>query len=968
MSAPDHADSAKPRRRRVYVPAVGPRLKKLLYFIFGLLALLGANSAYLVAITALEWFTGNTYQSPFYLLMFLGHLVLGLVLIVPFLIFATIHIKNARKRKNRRAVRVGYALFFVFLLILASGVLLMRVGGFDLKNPEVRSLVYWMHVITPLVAGWLYWLHRLAGAPIKWRIGLGYLGVVGTAVVLMIGLHSEDPRKWNVVGPEEGAEYFHPSLARTLTGQFIPAKSLMMDEYCLKCHEDIHAGWKDSVHHFSSFNNPAYLASITETREVMLERDGSVKSSRWCAGCHDPVPFFSGAFDDPEFDMLHDPTASAGITCTVCHAITSVNSSQGNADYTIEEPMHYPFAYSDNSILQWINNQLVKAKPALHKKTFLKPLHKTSEFCAACHKVHLPEEVTRYKEFLRGQNHYDSFLLSGVSGHGARSFYYPPVAETNCNGCHMPLEASDDFGARRFDGSDALQIHDHLFPSANTAMAWLRDRDQIIEAHREFNEGVMRVDIFGVRDGGTLDGELHAPLRPDVPTLKPGHSYLLETVIRTLRMGHHFSQGTADSNEIWLDVTVRSGDRVIGRSGGLDEANANQVDPWSHFVNVFMLDKNGDRIDRRNAQDIVVPLYNHQIPPGAAQTVHYRLDLPPDLTAPVTVDVKLQYRKFDSTYMDFVARHGQPGGQPIRGYQPGEPWHNELPVMTLAEDTVTFPVEGVDIAVDPQPPHIGETWQRWNDYGIGSFLKGKAELRQAGDAFRKVEQLGRYDGPLNLARVLLREAGSGQLDEAVDALERAGRFEDPPPPSWTLNWLNGLANMQQGRFREAEANFRSVLDTRIPERNLDFSKDYVVINLLGETLFERAKQQRGEANAETRDALLQEAIGQFHKTLEMDSENVTAHYNLGLLYGLTDDQEKSAWHRDRHEAYKPDDTIRGRVVGLARQQYPAANASAEPVVIYDLQRPGAPGLSNADEPAAGKTGKQKTDGAEEGAE
>ncbi len=53
-----------------------------------------------------------------------------------------------------------------------------------------------------------------------------------------------------------------------------------------------------------------------------------------------------------------------------------------------------------------------------------------------------------------------------------------------------------------------------------------------------------------------------------------------------------------------------------------------QVDPWSHFVNVFMLDRRGDRIARRNAQDIFVPLYNHQIPPGAGQTVHYALHVP----------------------------------------------------------------------------------------------------------------------------------------------------------------------------------------------------------------------------------------------------------------------------------------------------------------------------------------------------
>ena len=199
------------------------------------------------------------------------------------------------------------------------------------------------------------------------------------------------------------------------------------------------------MHRFSSFNNPPYLASVTETREVALKRDGNVQASRWCAGCHDPVPFFSGAFDDPKFDTISHPTAHAGITCTVCHAITHVNSTRGNADYTIEEPLHYPFAFSDNAVLQWVNNQLVKAKPAFHKKTFLKDFHKTAEFCSTCHKVHLPLELNHYKEFLRGQNHYDPFLLSGVSGHGARSFYYPPKAKTNCSGCHMPLKPSERF-------------------------------------------------------------------------------------------------------------------------------------------------------------------------------------------------------------------------------------------------------------------------------------------------------------------------------------------------------------------------------------------------------------------------------------------------------------------------------------------------------------------------------------------
>ncbi len=203
---------------------------------------------------------------------------------------------------------------------------------------------------------------------------------------------------------------------------------------------------------------------MSETRQVALKRDGNVKASRWCAGCHDVVPFFSGAFDDPNFDIAIIRRRKAGITCTACHAITHVNSTRGNADYTIEEPMHYPFAYSSNALLQYVNNQLVKAKPEFHKKTFLKPLHKTAEFCSTCHKVSLPQELTNYKEFLRGQNHYDTFLLSGVSGHNARSFYYPPKAEANCNGCHMPLKASQDFGANYFNPTnDDDAVHPRSF-------------------------------------------------------------------------------------------------------------------------------------------------------------------------------------------------------------------------------------------------------------------------------------------------------------------------------------------------------------------------------------------------------------------------------------------------------------------------------------------------------------------------
>lgn len=921
----DSIGNGPPPAKRKREPVVGPRLKILLYVIFGLVAVLGANSAYLLSITVLEETTGNLYQNYFYQMMFLAHLVLGLLLLGPVVVFGIAHMMKAWGRPNRRAARVGYALFAVSLALLFSGVALMRVEGFELRNPSSRSIAYWAHVATPVLAVWLYILHRLAGPKIQWRVGLGWAAGVAVVVVGMVLMHAQDPRKWNVAGPKEGQKYFEPSLARTATGNFIPAKTMMMDNYCMKCHEDAYAGWFHSSHRMSSFNNKPYLFSVRETRKVSLERDGNLKAARWCAGCHDVVPFFSGAFDDPNFDDERDPTAHAGITCTACHAITHVNSPRGNADYTIEEPAHYPFAFSENRLLQYVNNQLIKAKPDFHKKTFLKPLHKTSEFCSTCHKVSIPYEVNHYKEWLRGQNHHDSFLLSGVSGHNAKSFYYPPVARENCAECHMPLKESGDFGAKDFDGKGKLSIHDHFFPGANTGVAHINQFTNAVAAHQAFLKDSLRVDIFGVKEDGRIDGELRAPIRPAAPALKPGKTYLIETVLRTLTLGHAFTQGTADSNEVWVDAKVTSGGRVIGRTGGLGPLE--RVDPWSHFVNIYMLDRHGNRIDRRNPQDIFTPLYNNQIPPGAGQVVHLELVVPEGLTEAVEVEVKLQYRKFDTTYMEYVFGKGHT---------------NDLPITTIAADRVVLPVEGGAPAATNALSAVPE-WQRWNDYGIGLLLKGdkgseKGELAQAEQAFKRVEELGRADGPLNLARVYLKE---GRLDEAVAALGRAVKF-DPPAPRWTVAWFTGLVNKQNGYLDEAIREFRAVLEDRSAEmdkRKLDFSKDYEVINELGQTYFERAKRERANPGEQTR--FLRLAVEQFNATLALDPENLAAHYNLGLILAQLGDEAAAAAHRREHEKYRPDDNARDQAIAIHRRANKAADHAAQAIVIYPLNREGA---------------------------
>jgi hypothetical protein len=908
------------------LPAIGPGLRPCLRAVFGLFALLCVDSVYLSAISALEAATGEVYQNWFYLLAFAAHLGLGILLIVPAAVFSAVHLARTRHRRNRRAVRAGYGLLAAVVVLLLSGLALVRVDGLSLPlDTAGRRVVYWLHALVPLLVIGLFVLHRLAGPRLKWRVGARWAAVsLGVALVGAV-LHAQDPRAWHRAGSPEGARYFEPSLARTTTGAFIPAEVLQDDE-CRLCHADAHDTWARSAHRFSSFNNPAYLFAVRETRRVSLERDGDVRAARFCAGCHDPVPFFAGRFDDPAFDDVNDPTAHAGITCTVCHAVSHVNSVRGNADFTLDEPVAYPFTRSDVPTLRWVGRQLIKARPALHKKTFLKPLHREASFCGTCHKVHLPEALNRYK-WLRGQNHYDSFWQSGVAGHAVAAFYAPPKAQTDCRGCHMPLIPSTDVSAAIRDDSGRPTIHDHLFPGANTALPVLTaqpDAAATIARHEAFLRGSVRVDLFGLRADGALDGALAAPLDPLRPSLRPGAPHLVEVVVRTLRVGHHLTQGTADSNELWLEVrAVDAAGRVLGESGGLDPAGA--LDPWAHRVNVYMLDRAGQRIDRRNAQDIFVPLYDNQIPPGAADAVHFRLAVPADVVGPVTLSARLRYRKFDTVFL----RHFQTDDA-----------HNTLPVVDLAEDTVTLPVGPGDAppaAVTPGPPRpdAPPEWERWNDYGIGLLRKARGrQLAQAEEAFREVERLGRPEGPLNLARVYLLDGRTAT--EAPLALARATQMPVPLGAPWTHRFLGALVEKENGRLTVALEHLQSLLVDAFPEaagRGFDFSQDLRLLNEIGQTAWLLAV---AEPPGPSRSDRLRIAREGFERALRVDPEDLAAHWGLSFVAEADGDPVRAAHHRAEHARYKPDDNARDAAAAVARR-VPWANHAAEPVVVYELR-------------------------------
>jgi tetratricopeptide (TPR) repeat protein len=335
-----------------------------------------------------------------------------------------------------------------------------------------------------------------------------------------------------------------------------------------------------------------------------------------------------------------------------------------------------------------------------------------------------------------------------------------------------------------------------------------------------------------------------------------------------------------------------------------------------------VLDGQGKRIDRRNGQDIFVALYNHQIPPGAATVVHYLLEVPLDVQGPVAIEAHLNYRKFDATYL----RHIQ--GERFTA--------NDLPVTVMASDRLLLPLRTQQDSPGEQPAPKIRPGERWSDYGIGLLREGdsgsgKGELRQAEQAFKQAEALGESTGALNLARVYFKE---GQLEQAATALRRAGEQQAPP---WTIAWFSALIDRENGYLETATGTLQSIINNQFAaarERGFDFSYDVRVLNELGRTLYERSRQLRDEQRLE----MLEQVRSWFDRTLQIDPENLAAHYNLGQVHAQLGNTDRARQHRALHEKYRPDDHAVEQAVARHRRENPAADHAAEAIVIYDLNR------------------------------
>ena len=742
----------------------------------------------------------------------------------------------------------------------------------------------------------------------------------------------------NMNGEGDGPDGpFFPSSAQVYGGQKIPSKFFMESDSCKRCHEDIYNQWFSSAHHFSSFNNQWYRKAV----EYMQDTVGT-KPSKWCGGCHDPAVLYAGLMDTPIKQIVHRPEAQAGLGCMMCHSIARVKSTMGQGDFYLEYPKLHELAATKNPVARALHDFVIRLNPEPHRRVFLKPFMRdqTAEFCSTCHKVHLDVPVNNYRWF-RGFNEYDNWQASGVSGQGARSFYYPPKPQ-QCADCHMPPAASKDAG--NINGF----VHSHRFPAANTAVPTANEDAAQLKLTEDFlKTGAVTVDIFALspaqaplKPGAIAQSDLSttfavgeeaeskitggnvgevapitAPLNRVQPPLRRGATVRVDVVVRTKKVGHFFPGGTVDAYDTWLELkgTDDKGQTIFW-SGMVEDNGHGPVEKGAHFYRSLQIDAHGNPINKRNAWATRAVVYVRLIPPGAADTVHYRMLIPESAGSKITLHARLCYRKF-SWYETHEAFAGEPDPThpnavspdyddrrtvftaPLKGVSAKEEKIPDLPIVTMAEDQVTLPVIARSTP-EPQPKTMvrKEEWQRWNDYGIGLFLQG--DLKGAAAAFEKVTEAdpSNPDGWTNLGRCAVQE---GDMERARTVLEKALALS---PTLARANFFYAKVLRSGGNYEGAASRLRMVLE--------QYPRDRVALNDLGRVLFLQRKYD--------------EAVKTLQAVLAIDPEDLQAHYNLMLCYSGLGNEKLAKEHQERYMRFKADESSQA-ITGPYRQSHPEDN-------------------------------------------
>jgi len=634
---------------------------------------------------------------------------------------------------------------------------------------------------------------------------------------------------------------FLPSNATSANGQFLSPKSFYTAEYCGHCHQEAHRQWRQTAH-ANSFRAPWYLKNVNQ----LIDEKG-VQYSRHCEGCHNPVALLSG--DLSQGMPKKRPFEDEGVTCSVCHSIVTTDTT-GTGSYI----MGTPAVLVDEKgapVAGPVPDAEILAHLDRHSKAVMRPLYKTAEFCAACHKAAIPHTLDDYK-WLRAFSVYDEWQGASFTKQSPLPFYRKDAALT-CQSCHMPREALAT-GAQD-PGAKEGQLATHRWLGGQTLIPAYYKYDDQAQRTAAFlkngfdGKGVLNVDIFALEKEGKegTPNAVVAPLGLTPASFAAGDTLVADVVIQNKGIAHSFVPEQRDFYEAWVDFVVNDGSgKVLAESGFLQPDG--HLDPTAHSFTNRLVNVKGELNGLHEIWHNRVLAYNNALQSGRSQLARYRFRLPKDLKGSFTLTATLRYRRFNQRFIDFAMSEK----------------HYAEPIVDMVSQTRTFTL-GENA---PAAPLAGENpaWMRWNNYGIALLdaLQYEASLQ----AFQHVAAL-RPDYADAYTNQAIVEISWERYNDAKPALEKALSLLPGDPRAL---YYRALVERNAGQVKEAIADFEAML-AKYPR-----AKDG--IRELGFSYY----QQHNYAAARI----------EYEKLQAIDPDDLAAHYALAIIYRRLGEKDKSA--------------------------------------------------------------------------
>jgi hypothetical protein len=606
------------------------------------------------------------------------HTLVGLIAIAPLAWYLVRHLRDYSGQAMSDVLLLGYVALIALVVCALSGLAVTWQG---LMGTRSAPLLRYIHLVSTLLAlaatvphALISWLRRrgteftrpasgwLAYTVAGCSAGLCLIAVL-TSSYSGIRYRNEFPKDYSFLYGKNRP--FAPSLARTSTNGAFDARSLAGSATCGSsgCHTQIYDEWKPSAHRYAAMD-PIFQG----IQNVMAKQNGA-ESTRYCGGCHDPISLFSGTKNIFVEKLTGLDGYNEGVSCVACHSIQKTDI-QGNANYTVAQLGDYLWQWSSAGTPGAVaRNFLIRTWPTPHNR-LSKRMYKKPEYCAACHKQFIDQEVNRVG-WVQLQNQYDNWAASHWNKKGDAR------ATVECRECHMPLVASTDPAAG--DSTDYNRNpgdgkhRSHRFLAANNfvpRLLKLEGAKQHVEMTGRWLRGQIAIPEIRDKwaDGPVVKLRIEAP-----PAVAPGRKLPIRVVLISNKVGHDYPTGPLDMIQSWVELRVTDGNgQTVFVSGRRDERNF--LEPGTFLFKAEPVDQYGNLIDRHNLWEMVGVRYRRSLFPGYSDTVEYNLMCPSggpripsrggarvreySVQAPgegaLRITATLHYRKIDQFLLNYI--------------------------------------------------------------------------------------------------------------------------------------------------------------------------------------------------------------------------------------------------------------------------------------------------------------------------